>query len=311
MEINVPKGRQIKLKSKPGYEPKTTDEGDRRIYRWTYTHLQDEDQERPGKKKKKNPHKSEDEVPTVQLTTFQSWEELGTWYASSGTRPAPARAMPSRRRPKSWCKGKTDDMAKVKALYEYVSRNIRYVSLSFGLGRIQPHEASEVLSNGYGDCKDKNTLLAALLAAEGFQVDFRADRFATRARSRHSFALAVRSRDYARAGRWQRYLARQHQRGRSVPHAGRSLRNKQALAISSRRQSQPGVDAGRIAISQLSIARPINGSINETGTLKAHITIRCARRPGVVPAFRHAPDAEKSLERFLHHGLQRTGHEGR
>ena len=65
-------------------------------------------------------------------------------------------------------KGKTDDMAKVKALYDYVSRNIRYVSLSFGLGRMQPHAASEVLANGYGDCKDKNTLLAALLDAEGF-----------------------------------------------------------------------------------------------------------------------------------------------
>src|SRR5664279_5585107 len=38
------------------------------------------------------------------------------------------------------------------------------------VGRYQPHAASEVLSNSYGDCKDKNTLLAALLAAEGFQA---------------------------------------------------------------------------------------------------------------------------------------------
>ncbi len=42
------------------------------------------------------------------------------------------------------------------------------MSLSFGLGRFQPHAASEVLANGYGDCKDKDTLLAALLDAEGF-----------------------------------------------------------------------------------------------------------------------------------------------
>ena len=35
LEINVPKSRQIKLKSEPGAEPKITDEGDRRIYRWT------------------------------------------------------------------------------------------------------------------------------------------------------------------------------------------------------------------------------------------------------------------------------------
>ena len=43
------------------------------------------------------------------------------------------------------------------------------MSLSFGLGRYQPHAAAEVLANGYGDCKDKNTLLAALLAAQGFE----------------------------------------------------------------------------------------------------------------------------------------------
>ncbi len=39
LEINVPKDRQIKLKSKPGYEPKITEEGDRRIYRWTHSRL--------------------------------------------------------------------------------------------------------------------------------------------------------------------------------------------------------------------------------------------------------------------------------
>lgn len=47
-----------------------------------------------------------------------------------------------------------------------MSKNIRYVSLSFGLGRYQPHAAAEVLANQYGDCKDKGTLFDALLAAE-------------------------------------------------------------------------------------------------------------------------------------------------
>ena len=69
----------------------------------------------------------------------------------------------------SLVQGKTDDMAKVKAIYDYVSRDFRYVSLSLGLSAYQPHAASEVMSLGYGDCKDKNTLLAALLQAEGFQ----------------------------------------------------------------------------------------------------------------------------------------------
>ena len=119
-------------------------------------------------RKRRGRHKSQDEIPTVQLTTFQSWEKLGAWYASlERDRRQPNDAIKAKA--EELVQGKTDDMAKVKALYEYVSRNIRYVSLSFGLGRYQPHEASEVLSNSYGDCKDKNTLLAALLAAEGFQ----------------------------------------------------------------------------------------------------------------------------------------------
>jgi len=50
-----------------------------------------------------------------------------------------------------------------------VARNVRYVSISLGVGRYQPHSASDVLENGYGDCKDKHTLFAALLKAEGIQ----------------------------------------------------------------------------------------------------------------------------------------------
>src|SRR5262249_14199195 len=61
------------------------------------------------------------------------------------------------------------DIAKAQALYAYVTRNIRYVSLSFGMGRYQPHAAGEVLTNRYGDCKDKATLLDALFEAEGIR----------------------------------------------------------------------------------------------------------------------------------------------
>ena len=164
LEINVPKDRQIKLKTKPGYDPKITDEGDRRIYRWTHSHLKDDDQAAKGKKKTAKP---DDDIPSVQLTTYKSWEELGAWYGSlERERRVPDDTVKSEAA--TLVKGKTDDMAKVQALYDYVSSNIRYVSLSFGLGRFQPHAASEVLANGYGDCKDKNTLLAALLDAEGF-----------------------------------------------------------------------------------------------------------------------------------------------
>ena len=171
LEINVPKDREIKLKTKPGYDAKITEEGDRRIYRWTHSNLTDKDDDSLAAKKKKKKKKITDDerVPSVQLSTFKSWEEFGGWYASlEKDRRQPDAAVTAKA--KALIAGKTDDMAKVKALYDYVSRNFRYVSLSFGLGRYQPHAASEVLDNGYGDCKDKNTLLASLLKAAGFQA---------------------------------------------------------------------------------------------------------------------------------------------
>src|SRR5208283_1912526 len=160
LEINLPKARHLKIKTKPGYAPKVADEGDRRIYRWTYSHQANGTHQRPP-----NPA---NQVPAVQLTTFENWEDLGAWYAFlEHGRRQPNDAVKAKAA--ELVQGKTEDMEKVKALYDYVSRNIRYVSLSFGLGRIQPHAASEVLANGYGDCKDKNTLLAALLQAEGIE----------------------------------------------------------------------------------------------------------------------------------------------
>ncbi len=56
----------------------------------------------------------------------------------------------------------------VRAIYTFVSTRTRYVGIDFGIGRYQPHLAAEVLANNYGDCKDKDTLLEALLRAKGF-----------------------------------------------------------------------------------------------------------------------------------------------
>ena len=68
-------------------------------------------------------------------------------------------------------KGAADEDAKIRAIYSYVSTQYRYIGIAFGLGRFQPHSATEVLSNQYGDCKDKHTLLAALLQAAGITAN--------------------------------------------------------------------------------------------------------------------------------------------
>src|SRR5580704_18427455 len=176
LDLDVPSGRPLEMKSKPGMDPKITDANGRRVYHWTNSHLvreddkdkdKDKDKEKDKKKKRKKP---EDEHPDIQLTTFSTWEQIGRWYADlEKDRRAPSPEV--RAKAEELTKGLTSDLDKTEALYDYVAKNFRYVSLSLGVGRYQPHSAADVLHNQYGDCKDKHTLLASLLEAEGLHAD--------------------------------------------------------------------------------------------------------------------------------------------
>jgi Flp pilus assembly protein TadD len=168
LDVDIPAGRSVKLKCKPGMDPKITEAKGRRVYHWSGSHLQRDDDKDKDKKKKK--HRPEDDRPDIQMTTFETWEQIGRWYASlEKDRRAPSPEV--RAKAQELTKGLTDDLDKTQALYDYVAKNFRYVSLSLGLGRYQPHAASDVLHNQYGDCKDKHTLLASLLEANGLHAD--------------------------------------------------------------------------------------------------------------------------------------------
>ncbi len=169
LDIDVPADRPVKLKTKPGRDPKITEENGRRIYHWSNSHLVREDEKDKDAEKKKK-HRPEDDRPDVQLTTFETWDQIGRWYASlEKDRRAPSPEV--RAKAAELTKGFDNQMDKIQALYDFVSKNFRYVSLSLGVGRYQPHASSDVLHNQYGDCKDKHTLLASLLEAQGLHAD--------------------------------------------------------------------------------------------------------------------------------------------
>ncbi len=62
-------------------------------------------------------------------------------------------------------------MEQARALYNWVATQIRYVGIYLGDGGIVPNYADDTLRNRYGDCKDKSTLLVALLAAKGIEAE--------------------------------------------------------------------------------------------------------------------------------------------
>ena len=168
VDVDVPANRPLKLKNKPGQDPTITEEKGRRFYHWTTSHLQRDDDERTKDKKKKK-HHADDDRPDIQLTTFESWDQIGRWYASLEK----DRRIPSpevRAKVQELTRGLNNDLDRTEALYDFVAKNFRYVSLSLGVGRYQPHSSSDVFHNQYGDCKDKHTLLASMLEAEGLHA---------------------------------------------------------------------------------------------------------------------------------------------
>jgi tetratricopeptide (TPR) repeat protein len=172
LDVDVPSDRPLKLKNKPDMDPKISEENRRRIYHWTSSHLEREDDTKDkdkDKDKKKKKKRADEERPDVQLTTFVSWEQIGLWYAGlEKDRRAPSPEV--RAKAAELTKGLDTPLDRVQALYDYVAKNFRYVSLSLGVGRYQPHASGDVLHNQYGDCKDKHTLLASLLEAEGLHA---------------------------------------------------------------------------------------------------------------------------------------------
>jgi predicted transglutaminase-like cysteine proteinase len=102
---------------------------------------------------------------------FQSWQEVGTWYLglTNGRRDP---SLELRQKVQQLTASAPDPLSKMRALAAFVQKDIRYVAIELGVGGVQPHPASEVLTHGYGDCKDKVTLLSSMLKEIGVESNY-------------------------------------------------------------------------------------------------------------------------------------------
>ena len=161
IELRFPKQKHVTVSS-PEYKPDISEAGDERVYRWKGSQLR-------STSAKDDDDAQQNKVPPVSWTTFPSWEAVGLWYRGLiAGRDAVTPAIQAKA-DELTANTKTDT-ERVRALYDFVSSHNHYIGVDFGIGRYQPHAAAEVMTNQYGDCKDKHTLLAALLRAKGFQV---------------------------------------------------------------------------------------------------------------------------------------------
>jgi len=110
-------------------------------------------------------HYSASDLPTGDAR----WAEIGNWYdglAASRTEAPLDIATKSR----DIVAGSGDFKKKIQNIAGFMQREIRYVGIEIGIGGLQPHSAADVFHNRYGDCKDKATLMIAMLNAVGVRA---------------------------------------------------------------------------------------------------------------------------------------------
>jgi hypothetical protein len=104
--------------------------------------------------------------PDASNGGFESWAKMGDWYAqlTQGRRDVTPEIHAQVAALTASLGG---PLPKMQALAGYLQKDVRYVEIGLGIGGVQPHPASFVYSHHFGDCKDKATLLSAMLADAG------------------------------------------------------------------------------------------------------------------------------------------------
>jgi len=98
--------------------------------------------------------------------TQATWKSIGEWYEplAKGRLVATPEIVA---KAKELTGDKTDFYDKTEAIAEFVQKQVRYFAIEMGIGGYQPHFAGDIFRNRYGDCKDKATLLSAMLSSVG------------------------------------------------------------------------------------------------------------------------------------------------
>jgi tetratricopeptide (TPR) repeat protein len=105
---------------------------------------------------------------TLHVSTYQTWDQVGRyWWGLVKDQLTPNDELT--KTVDTVLKGvdRKDQQAVVKALYAFVVTNTRYVALEFGIHGYKPYRVDRVLARRFGDCKDKASLIVAMLKVAG------------------------------------------------------------------------------------------------------------------------------------------------
>ena len=100
---------------------------------------------------------------SAALRSFETWGDVSRWYTELAD-PQAAPDDPVAAKARELTASAKTELEKIQAIGRYV-QNLQYVSIQVGIGGYRPHAAAQVFAKQYGDCKDKATLMRAMLRA--------------------------------------------------------------------------------------------------------------------------------------------------
>lgn len=106
----------------------------------------------------------------VHVSTYASWDALGKWYWGLVKDQLDLDEETRNTLRKIVADKKTTE-EKVKAVYAWVTKNTRYVALEFGIYGFKPRRCVQTVNRGWGDCKDKATVIVTFLRELGIDAN--------------------------------------------------------------------------------------------------------------------------------------------
>ncbi len=106
----------------------------------------------------------------VHVSTYSNWNELGKWYWGLVKEQLDLDEETRLQVHQIVGNAKTDE-EKVKAVYAWVTKNTRYVALEFGIYGFKPRRCVQTVNRGWGDCKDKATVIVTFLRELGIDAN--------------------------------------------------------------------------------------------------------------------------------------------
>lgn len=156
----TPKKRTFYIDEKvAGLKREVKEQGDQRVYRFVA------DKVAPILPEAAMPPWSE-VLGFVHVSTYKDWKDLGRWYWGFVKEQFDLDDE-TKKLAREVAKGAKTDLDKVKAVYDWVVTNTRYVALEFGIYGYKPRRCVQTVTRGWGDCKDKATVIVTLLEELG------------------------------------------------------------------------------------------------------------------------------------------------